>query len=408
MIKSKKVLLAFLFGLSMSAASAVKAAEKEWTVMVYMGFHGREFKFIQGAAMSMQKTGTTRNVNLVLQASARYPNATRYLVQRSADDKQFGSKPLVQLGATDFGDYRNVVDFVKWARREFPARRYALILYGHGWGWEEKKATRGMFTGSGYQHVRNGELRKILEEAGRVDILAMYSCQMQMAEVAYETGAQADLILGSEELLAVKTHSFYPAFIGILDIRPNASPGDISSEVFRAMRNEWKSFSSEIDIGQTFSAINGGKMVKLAELLREWTGTVRSCGAISAVKYARDKVLRFGMVEYNPDERRKYQHFADLYHFVALVGENSSYAEVREKSEKLKRFISDELVAGHIGMFNRSNGDYEANSHGISIEMLPRLENPHLPYLEATYRNSSSFAVESGWADFLKWAGEYD
>jgi hypothetical protein len=394
-------------------------ARKEWTVMMYTNLKLRvEHQDLVKEFIGMERVGTTANVNLALQASRGWLMADRYLVLKSTDENNFTSPVLEKLNNVDGGNYLAVIDFVNWAKANFPARRYALILWGHGTGWEENaKPKPAGGKGMGYDwetrnHIRNVELRKILEAAGGVDMFLDFACQMQMAEVAYEMRGGAGLLLGSEELAWGPSYMYEP-LVRTLDAVPDAAPAAIAGTVLDAYKkvftpgSEAYTSSEKNDLGRTFSALDPGALAELARLSSVWTKAVISANETDAVKYAVANVLRFGLRGYgseSPDMARDYATFADLYHFVELTGSRARSADVKAKSAELQDLISKKLVVGNLGMFRRRHGDYEANAHGVSVEMIPRKSgNPFAVPLETDYRNSGSFAVDGGWADFLDW-----
>ncbi|MFA5162693.1 MAG: clostripain-related cysteine peptidase [Elusimicrobiales bacterium] len=394
---------------SPAASAEAKPQMKEWTIMVYAGYPPLESNLLYRVMEGTGHAGTTSKVNMVLQASYPSGGASRYLMEHTDSSNPFHSPALARFDKLDFGDYRNVTDFVRWARREFPARHYALILHGHGSGWVEGRSRMlGMLYGSGSGHVRNTELRKILEDSGRVDMLMLLSCAMQMAEVAYETGGHAGIIFGTEEI-ATPPENVYAALGGFVEAQPDAPAAAIAAAVLASVKKEFEELywpDKHMDLGETFSAIDGAKAVELAAMLKDWSQAVMRAGEREAVSYAVNNVLRFGMAGYGslePDLRRDYAHFGDLCHFARLVGERAKGGEVKAKSAELERFISQELVIGRLGLFQRKHGDYGANALGISIEIPPRRQNPVPPDTEAGYAQSGAFARDSGWAEFTGW-----
>ena len=49
---------------------------------------------------------------------------------------------LEKLPPVDMGDYRQVVNFVRWAKVNYPAKRYMLIIENHGDGWSRGRRVR--------------------------------------------------------------------------------------------------------------------------------------------------------------------------------------------------------------------------------------------------------------------------
>ncbi len=113
---------------------------KPWTVLVYLaGDNGRFLSSLEGEGvadlMEMKDVGSGEAVNVVAQFDAMTDRACRrYAITRGgrlADD-------MVQdLGDTNSGDARVLLDFVTWGVCSYPAERYLLILWNHGSGWKD-------------------------------------------------------------------------------------------------------------------------------------------------------------------------------------------------------------------------------------------------------------------------------
>ncbi|MCK5583719.1 MAG: hypothetical protein KAI33_08015, partial [Elusimicrobiales bacterium] len=174
---------------------------KEWTVMVFMNakndlsekkFLGLTGKFSQKDIAEMKKVGTTDKVNVVVEYGAAGKKTKRMLIKKK---NGFFSKDEVvyeKFKNADMGDYKEVVDFVKWSKTNFPAKKYMLVLWNHGLGWLDPNLdnhTGGTGTSKGIlfddetkNYVKTLELGEIFKETGYIDILMMNACLMQMAE----------------------------------------------------------------------------------------------------------------------------------------------------------------------------------------------------------------------------------
>lgn len=84
----------------------------------------------------MEKVGSTDEVTAVTIVSSLKTggNANYYLVQKHPDElpDKISSK---DLGTKDMSDPQCLKNFIKWAKEEYPADHYALIINDHGGGW---------------------------------------------------------------------------------------------------------------------------------------------------------------------------------------------------------------------------------------------------------------------------------
>ena len=120
---------------------------KEWTVMVYMNgksdLEENDFENIN----NMETAGSSKEVNVVAEyartrgqkndftGDGDWTGSRRYYIQKDIDSKKINSPVLAQFARPDMGDWRHLAAFIRWAKTNFPARRYMLVLRHHGGGW---------------------------------------------------------------------------------------------------------------------------------------------------------------------------------------------------------------------------------------------------------------------------------
>jgi clostripain len=119
------------------------------------------------------------------------------------------------LGECNMGDPDTLRDFVDWAMTEFPADKYALILWNHGDGWksinnwvpwaDDTKDAKdaGLSRGICVDNTNNDYLSLQETEVALTDkyvqLLGYDACLMHMIEVVYQVRANAGVSVGSEE-----------------------------------------------------------------------------------------------------------------------------------------------------------------------------------------------------------------
>lgn len=220
-------------------------SKAKWTCMIYLAGDNNLSPAADVDLKEMRIVGSTENLNIIAQVDRAGGQGTmRYCIQR--DGK--GEKPE-SLGTMDSGDPKTLTDFISWAAADYPAQRYALILWNHGGGWEpsemdriaravgtpdynpreatERSATplaRTLFRtslkkifslsspaeraicsddGSGHS-LDTIELGNVLAEAVKtlgqpLDLLGMDACLMSNLEVAYQVQPYAKYMVASEE-----------------------------------------------------------------------------------------------------------------------------------------------------------------------------------------------------------------
>lgn len=397
---------------------------KEWTVMVFMNGNNDLMPFTAYNLGQISSVGTTDKVNVVVEMGLATWNEKGSVVSRMLVNKGTPDRPGAVVYNTwenrDMGDYRNVVDFAKWAMTNFPAKRYLLAIENHGGGIDDgvfKKPAAGKgisYDNISYNYIKTTELRQMMKEIGKVDIFLMNACLMQMAEVGYEIKDYTDMIVGSENV----DHVFaflYKEELSFLTKNPTAP----SEEIAAAFVNEHKKFYAGETVfnpiygltmpnsilGHTKSAVKSSALNELPAQLDAWTAAVQAANEPEAVRYAVEKVLRFGMLDKNAGLINTY---ADLGHFVKLISAKSENDGLKTASAKLLGYITKDLVHAQNGMHKTEFYNFE-DSTGIAIKMAMMLPKPIVEVVPEwdsyflTRYPDLRLSKDSNWDEFLDW-----
>ena len=180
---------------------------KTWTVMVYMVGSNLEKSVKHWASQDISEmlTGTREsgadNVNLVVSTggSDRYGWQTikRTFVHNGQQDV------IEDIGSKVMTDPQTLTEFAAWARKNFPAQHYAMILWDHGagtggYGLDTSDVGKGHTMSlteisKAYQNIRSQSEKPL-------DIVVYDACLMGSVEVAEVTSTVADAMAGSAEL----------------------------------------------------------------------------------------------------------------------------------------------------------------------------------------------------------------
>lgn len=219
--------------------------QRAWTFMVYMAGDNNLSAAGDADLAEMRRIGSSDDVSVVVE----FDNAGDRGTRRLHIERDGVGENVVELGETDSGDPDTFVDFVKWSVNEYPAERYALVLWNHGSGWEpeeidriaravdspgysEREISERAASGVGRVFFRTSlekifalpsahdraicsddgtghsldtiELGRVLDNisnmlGGRIDLLGFDACLMANLEVAYEAQPYARHMVGSEE-----------------------------------------------------------------------------------------------------------------------------------------------------------------------------------------------------------------
>ena len=148
-------------------------------------------------------------------------------------------------------------DFIEESIGE-PTDHYMLILSGHGSGavgdfLTGDKRTSGLTIRALGQTVR--QMHEQLEKRGRkLDILGMDSCQMTMAEVAYEVQGAVDLMVGSEGFALNTGWPYLRVFAMLADPQNANDPAKFAENIVRVHIGYYLDFAS-VDLSTDISAL---------------------------------------------------------------------------------------------------------------------------------------------------------
>jgi hypothetical protein len=268
--------------------SGVRSAS--WTIMVYLDGDNN----LEGAGiddfLEMAAIGSTSDVNIVVQFDridghdASYDDWTttkRFHVTPWLEP--YAANALMDLGELNMGDPATLVDFVNWAKTDYPASNYALILWDHGGGWRKskeelwKERKQGkkeelIFKAVCWDDTNGGdclymaEVKSALSSSGGAHLIGFDACLMGMVEVAYEIKDYGQVMVGSEE---VEPGPGWPYHTIMSDLTGNPSwtPSQLGSAI---VDRYYESYGNDY----TQSAIDLSRMNTLANTISTFAQTM--------------------------------------------------------------------------------------------------------------------------------------
>jgi hypothetical protein len=217
------------------------SAPAAWTVMVYMdGDNDLEPWVTHDLDREMAAVGSNADVQVVALADrgrnpgtadggwkgARVFHVTKGMTATAEN-------AVADWGERDMGSPQTLVDFITWARAAYPARRYALILWDHGWGWWPGNTMQDV-TSNDYLDM--DELRGALQTVGGVDMAGMETCLGQTIEVQAEFRGFAKALAGSEDSTGYTTFS-YAEILSRLQAQPGMTAAELAVVAAKSIRS---------------------------------------------------------------------------------------------------------------------------------------------------------------------------
>ncbi|HEY9205781.1 MAG TPA: clostripain-related cysteine peptidase [Candidatus Methanoperedens sp.] len=408
-------------------------ATKKWTVLVYLAGDNNLDEDGARDLAEMAKVGSNNNINIV----AQFDRAGDVGTQRLYITKGGGypRDSIENLGETNTGDPKVLIDFLKWGISTYPAEKYMAILWNHGSGWNEddvydravkvspekekftplsKRAIRGkrikktffstsmdeilsqsapmraiLYDDESKDFLDNKEMKNVLTEGAkltpdkRFDIVGFDACLMNTIEVAYQLKDTAKVIVGSEETEPGAGWP-YDKVLGALAAKPSMNPQELGKVIV-------DSYVKSYDMGTnseavTMAAVNPDKISSVVSSLNKWAlalkKNIMSQDTFNTVLICSEKAQRF-----------YYQTYKDVFDLAKLLKEKSKIKEIQDASsgviDALKPADNNYVLA------SKTLTPQMANAHGASIYFPGRQSY-------TKYYDNLDFAKKSKWDEFIK------
>ena len=332
-----------------SAAGPGEKVQKEWTIMVFINGKNDLEPYALKDMNEMEMVGSTDKLNIVTQtgridgydsSDGDWKGVRRYYIEKDADTGKVNSTLAADLGSVDMGDWRSLAEFGRWAKAAYPAKKYMLIVWNHGSGWEKsgkRRVTKGIsYDEETNNHITTPQLGAALAAMGKVDVYGSDACLMQMAEVVYEIKDSADYIVGSEETEPGDGYT-YNTFVGPVAANPGMSPAELAKVAVDAYSDHYRDERT----GSTQSFLKAALIPRFTGLVNAWVDAVMAAGLKAEVNQARSAAMDYAISDNK-----------DLHHFVTLVAGKTQDAAVKARSGELAAFITRDFV-----LHNRTNDE---------------------------------------------------
>ena len=424
-----------------AAMTGLPLPQKKYTIALFMNGKNNLGVFMARKMMELEKIGSDANINIVMDIGvikpvpacstcavqnmygADWDGVRRFYVLKNpnpAAAKIGGSIRLPVAENEDMGDYKNLASFVNWAKTNFPAQKYIVVVGNHGGAWVDRKKKQGSAKGVSYDDVTGNyittpEIGLALKEFGGADVLIFDDCLMQASEVAAEVRGQVPFLLGSEEISY--TNHFKPSkLFAPLKANPDMAPSAFVDSFMRT----WASYNTALwnsvkKYPGTFSAIEPQKIAGLEALTKRYAAEALALNdpeAKLAFRGAMKEVLRY-----------HYEYCVDFYDFVELsqkhlkakiaegkLKESQKTRDLDITAEEIKSYIISDMVLYNFRVGTNGAKDY-SKSHGITI-FVPAIKaatDPAAPTvfiapgsLQTKYTDLQ-FDKNTSWSAFVKY-----
>jgi hypothetical protein len=345
-----------LFFISIILSPLTASAQiKDWTVMVFENGNNDLDEYITKDVNEMETVGSSDRVNVVAEwGSYSRQKVVRMKMQRDNDADRVTSPVIQDRGRADMGDYREVVDFVKWSVQNFPAKHYFLVISDHGAGWRASKGqivSIDSFSGHGIHlpqlAIMGHQVQKLLGK--NLDLMGFDACLMAMSEVAAEFWGLADFLVASQEVEPGYGWE-YRDMLGFFVKYPQSKASAFGQAIVQSYVASYQG-GSQGRAEVTLSLTDLSQLDLVAKDVRDFAQLVTQ-KASSDQKLAVSKAFAAAQHYYNSD-------YIDLMGFYDLVRRDKKLESVLSQQwftdamSHLKKAI---LVNGVTTKYSRSNG----------------------------------------------------
>ena len=446
-----------------------------WTFMVYLNGDNDLDPFMEEAFNNMEKAAQNPDANILAlwdRCSLLSDDGTecfdkdKGIVNTRLHRVEYDNSELITVdwnpGELDMGDPDTLVNFVTWARDNYPAKHYFLSILDHGGGWsptfteesEQKLAPLSppvppnfgglggqdhfiplrrsyhVFGGTGlswdfsddYNYLSTAEMRRALcsitrEGSAKMDVVFYDACLMGMIEEVYEIRDYVNYFVGSEnEAWGSMPYDQYLNSI-TSSTQPRELAGDIVNDYTASLPlTGHPSTMSAVDL----TAINEVELA-VDSLARAMIDDLASAVTVSQIKEA---YLSTQKLDYDSDLRLRgeTEGYVDLYHLASQIRENVTNTAIADAAQSVIDALNPGDSAFVIAEQHRSGYPWMitdppeywnlANAHGISIylplgqDLQMTLENEEgvtqTVKVRKWYNDTNlSFAAHTQWDEFI-------
>ena len=358
------------------AFAAQTAPKAKWTVMVYMsGDNDLESYVVPNIEQELAATGSTTDVQVVTLAD-RIPGydtsyndwSTTKLYHVTKGMKADAASAVKDWGERDMGDPQTLLDFVSWTKANYPANRYALIFWGHGWSWHPGRTMRD---DTNADTLDIDEMVPILPALGFMDVVGYDGCNMASIEIFDLWHGHATAVTSSQEFVW-SVGLQYDVVLKQL----NDTPGMNADQLAAA-------FSQSASADRTWSAIAvDSRFDALVTAVDRWSVALKNGLNANRKKYDQAFTATRSFWKAPQDK--------DLYDMAYEIDRAVTDTTIKARSRAVMKAVTD------VVLHERHVQSY-ADVHGITIYHISSLSDEDWPY----YHSLVGFAQQTRWDEFL-------
>jgi len=177
----------------------------EHVLLLHMAGDNSLSSYIGANIEDIALAGVPSGTQILIQVDTRVDGFKRLMLQKNKIVE------LVSLGKFDSSSGLVIADFMTWARRAFPARRYSMIISSHADGWKSSAALRNSLIIDDSAEKKGNIIEIAAYIAGAaanfdgsrrpLELLAFDACNMGSIEIAWEFRNCASMTVFSQAMV---------------------------------------------------------------------------------------------------------------------------------------------------------------------------------------------------------------
>ena len=390
-----------LFG-NVNAESNKKEGFKEWTVICYLAGDNFLDWFMKENMRELIKAGSSDNVNVIAFLDTTDDETKIFEVNK--DDLVRVPTRIVNYSWTESelntGDPGTFINYATWAVREYPAKKYFVILGGYGEGWIG--LMHDMNNGQGETDILSlNELEYGLKAISKeiyavngnekIDVLGLDACYMGMLEVMYQVKDYADYLVSSENEEALDGWP-YDKLIETIINNPEMDSSLFSTSIVDTYLDSVKGNPSEMSNVLTLSVVNLeliGEVVKEIDILSSLLLELKSENAKKLMLVERI-TNKFHINAHIAGKYVPYCVLLDLNDFVrSLRVGMAKNRQVSALTQRLSNLLSEAITKER---HQSLKGEYDLGIGGVSL---------YFAGMDTNAYKDNSFSVDTHWDEYI-------
>jgi cysteine peptidase C11 family protein len=368
------VLLSTLTG----TAFAAPAPKAKWTVMVYIsGDNNLEDYVVRDIESELAPTGSSANVQVVALADRGPGYDTSYgdwqttkLFHVTQGMTAASENAVADWGEKNMGDRQTLIDFVTWTKTNYPADHYALVFWGHGWGWRPGVVMRDDTDNDTLDYT---EEKAAIPALGFIDVVGYDGCNMSTIEIFNLWHGHATAVTGSQEYVGWEGLQ-YDLVLEQLAAHPTMTADQVAI-----------AFSQSASADKTWSAVAvDSRFNTLLTAVNDWSVALKNGLARNRKQYDQAFTATRSFWQAPMDK--------DLYDMAFEINNKVTDANIKTKSQAVMNAFSSVIL-------HERHANSYAEVHGITIYHISKATEKDALY--TYYRSTIDFALQAGWDEFL-------